>query len=283
MADADTAWVMYAAEYDTGRQHSRIIPDSVRILRTSTREMSADEVQAERERTGLDNRLHAIQIDVPPEVASENLAAYAQRYISLEPGFDFWADVIGDDIVVAGIAYDGDLFAPDGEGGVRPLTEAERSAREATIRQRDAEREAEQTAREAARRRQAIDYAMTSAATGRPSTAPEAGPDQNTADQAAAAADPAGTPTARHVSDLQERSATLRSALLPDVEPAGASPTGRRPEQIRHVRAEPPAGSNREAERELDLALADAPDDVRDAYWHSRDLARDEPEPDIGP
>jgi hypothetical protein len=282
MAD-DTAWVLYAADYDTGRQHSRIIPDSVRVLRTSTREMSVDELEAERERTGLDNSLHTIQIDVPPEVASENLAAYAQRYISLEPGFDFWADVIGDDIVVAGIAYDGDRYAPDGEGGVRPLTEAERSAREDTIRQRDAEREAEQTAREAQRRRQAIDYATTSAATGRPSTAPEVGPDQNTADQAATSADTAGTPTARHVSDLQERSANLRGTVLLDVEPAGASPTGHRPEQIRHPGTGQPAGHNREAEWELDLALADAPEDVRDAYWHSRDLARDEPEPDVGP
>lgn len=283
MADADTAWVLYAADYDTGRQHSRIIPASVRILRTSTRVMSADEVQAERERTGLDNRLHTIQIDVPPEVANENLAAYAQRYISIEPEFDFWADVIGDDIVVAGIAYDGDLYAPDGEGGVRPLTEAEQAARQATIRQRDAEREAEQTAREAQRRRQAIDYAATSAATGRPTAAAEAGPGQTTVEQAAMSADTAGTPTARHVSDLQERSAHLRSTLQLDVEPAGTSSTGRRSEQIRHPSIGQPAGHNREAERELDQALADAPEDVRDAYWHSRDLARNEPEPDIGP
>jgi hypothetical protein len=283
MADADTAWVMYAADYDTGRQHSRIIPESVRILRTSTREISGDEVQAERDRTGLDNRLHTIQIDVPPEVASENLDAYAERYISLEPGFDFWEDVIGDDIVVDGIAYDGDLYAPDGEGGVRALTEAEQTARKATIRQRDVERETEHTEREAQRRRQAIEYATTSAATGRPSTAPEAGPRDNTAAPPATSADTAGTPTARHVSDLQERSANLRSALLPVVEHPGASPTGHRPDQIRQLKTEQPAGHNREAELELDLALADAPEDVRDAYWQSRDLARDGPELDISP
>ena len=34
-------------------------------------------------------------------------------------GFDFWRDVIGDDLVVGGVVYDSDVYGRDGEGGVR--------------------------------------------------------------------------------------------------------------------------------------------------------------------
>jgi len=45
--------------------------------------------------------------------------------------FDFWRDVIGDDIVVGGVVYSADLYTVDGEG-VRRLTSAERAVREAS-------------------------------------------------------------------------------------------------------------------------------------------------------
>ncbi|MYT20263.1 hypothetical protein GTW69_08165 [Streptomyces sp. SID7760] len=32
--------------------------------------------------------------------------------------FDFWRDVIGDDLVVDGVVYDSNVWQPDGEGGV---------------------------------------------------------------------------------------------------------------------------------------------------------------------
>ncbi|MFF1700031.1 hypothetical protein ACFVXC_41425 [Streptomyces sp. NPDC058257] len=32
--------------------------------------------------------------------------------------FNFWRDVIGDDLVVDGVVYDSNVWQPDGEGGV---------------------------------------------------------------------------------------------------------------------------------------------------------------------
>jgi hypothetical protein len=46
-----------------------------------------------------------------------------------EPDFDFWRDVIGDDIVVGGVVYSADVYTPDGEGGVRRLTDSELDTR----------------------------------------------------------------------------------------------------------------------------------------------------------
>lgn len=48
--------------------------------------------------------------------------------------FDFWRDVIGDDIVCGGVVYSSDAWTHDGEGDVRPLTAAEKAVREANRR-----------------------------------------------------------------------------------------------------------------------------------------------------
>ncbi len=39
--------------------------------------------------------------------------------------FDFWRDVIGDDPVVEGVAYNGNIYRSDGEGGVERRPEEE--------------------------------------------------------------------------------------------------------------------------------------------------------------
>ncbi len=46
-------------------------------------------------------------------------------------GFNFLRDVIGDDLVVEGVAYDADEWKHDGEGGVERLTAGDRARREA--------------------------------------------------------------------------------------------------------------------------------------------------------
>jgi hypothetical protein len=38
--------------------------------------------------------------------------------------FDFWRDVIGDDLVVGGVVYNARIWEPDGEGGVRRIEPA---------------------------------------------------------------------------------------------------------------------------------------------------------------
>lgn len=48
-----------------------------------------------------------------------------------EDGFNFWRDVIGDDIVCSGVVYSSDEWTHDGEGDVRRLTVAEKSVRNA--------------------------------------------------------------------------------------------------------------------------------------------------------
>lgn len=40
-------------------------------------------------------------------------------------GFDFWEDVIGDDLVVDGVVYDSKVWRVDGEGGVERRDEHE--------------------------------------------------------------------------------------------------------------------------------------------------------------
>src|SRR4051794_31229800 len=47
-----------------------------------------------------------------------------------EDGFNFWRDVIGDDIVCGGIVYSSDEWTHHGEGDARPLTPAEKAARD---------------------------------------------------------------------------------------------------------------------------------------------------------
>jgi hypothetical protein len=129
VTDPAPIWVMYVAQYDVGRQHSRIIPESVRVMRTSRDAISLDQLEAERERTGLGAELTVTQMDVPADVPDREMVTYATQQIANEPEFDFWAEVIGDDIVVQGIVYSSDLYTHDGEGGVRELTEDEQAAR----------------------------------------------------------------------------------------------------------------------------------------------------------
>jgi hypothetical protein len=128
VTDPSSVWVLYTAKYDVGRQHSRIIPESVRVLLASNAPISAEQVKAEQERTGLGAELTVTQMDVPADLPARELAAYTTQQIANEPEFDFWDEVIGDDIVVEGTAYNSELYTPDGEGGVRRLTDDEQAA-----------------------------------------------------------------------------------------------------------------------------------------------------------
>lgn len=67
--------------------------------------------------------LYATISDLVREHGEQRLQQSQQQ----DDDFDFWRDVIGDDLVVEGIAYDSTLYEPDGEGGVveRPREEAE--------------------------------------------------------------------------------------------------------------------------------------------------------------
>src|SRR3954464_14179884 len=108
MPDPGAAWAMYVAQYDTTRYHSRIIPDSIRVLQTSRTEISTEQLEAERERTGLGVDLQVTRIDAHAEATDSDLADLAARQIAAEPAFDFFEDVVGDDIVFMGIVYSAD-------------------------------------------------------------------------------------------------------------------------------------------------------------------------------
>jgi replicative DNA helicase len=125
---AETMWVLYSASYDTGPQHSRIIPDSIRVLRASPIEITNDELDWERTRTGLGYDLRVHQLPVPDDVANTALPVYVAHQLASEPAFDFRADVAGDDIVVGGVTYPRSEYAPDPEEGARRLAAVDRAA-----------------------------------------------------------------------------------------------------------------------------------------------------------
>jgi hypothetical protein len=63
-------------------------------------------------------------------VAAQSEVARAAVGTEADPeNFDFWRDVIGDDIVADGIVYSADEWTHDSEEGVRRLTASERAER----------------------------------------------------------------------------------------------------------------------------------------------------------
>jgi replicative DNA helicase len=141
---ASTAYVIYHARYDSGPQHSRLIPESLEILRVSRLPFAQDALEVVREATGLGYDVHEHPVTVSPDVPDDALAAAAADVIRNLPAFDFWTDVVGDDLVVDGVVYDADQYALDPEGGVRELTPDEHA-------DRDAQHELEYAEDEAAR------------------------------------------------------------------------------------------------------------------------------------
>jgi replicative DNA helicase len=139
---ANQAWVMYYAQLDVGRRHARLIPESLEVFRASRQEITTEQLDAARERTGLGADLQAHTVEVPATVADADLAAAAADALLAQPDFDFEAEVIGDDIVVGGIVYSADEYTYDREGDVRPLTADERDVRNAQQAQEAAEDEA---------------------------------------------------------------------------------------------------------------------------------------------
>lgn len=133
MDDTVPVWVMYFAQYDVGRQHARIIPDSIRVLHTSHTVISNEQLERERERTGLGHDLYLHSVTVPAATAQTDLVSYLTGHLAQEPGFDFWDEVIGDDIVVGGVVYDGDLYTYDGEGGVRKRDDIEHATHDRDV------------------------------------------------------------------------------------------------------------------------------------------------------
>lgn len=139
---ASTAYVIYHAQFDTGPQHSRVIPESLEILRVSRRPFAEGALTDVRERTGLGYDVHEHPVTVPADVSDDALAAAVADAIRNEPEFDFFDEVIGDDLVVGGVVYDADRYALDSEGEVRELTAVERAERAAERQREYAEDEA---------------------------------------------------------------------------------------------------------------------------------------------
>ena len=84
----------------------------------------------DRARIGITREQYPQLIDTDIDAGLDRAASASDEASTLddggdEPDFDFWRDVIGDDIVVGGVVYSADLYTPDGEGGVRRLTESE--------------------------------------------------------------------------------------------------------------------------------------------------------------
>ena len=127
MIGVETVWIPYYARFATGPQHARLIQESVQILETSRSEISLDRLQAERERTGLGHDLMTTSCDVPSGLSQTDLVTYANRHIREQPEFDFFEDVIGDDLVVDGVVYDRRQYTLDGDG-VRARTGEELAA-----------------------------------------------------------------------------------------------------------------------------------------------------------
>jgi hypothetical protein len=129
MNDTVPVWIMYFAQYDVGRQHARIIPDSIGVLRASYAEISNEQLERERERTGLGYDLYLQSVAVPAATAQTDLVSYLTGHLTKEPEFDFWDEVIGDDIVVDGVVYDDDLYTYDGEDVVLKRDDIEHDPR----------------------------------------------------------------------------------------------------------------------------------------------------------
>lgn len=127
-AAAETVWVLYSARYDTS-EGARVIPDSVRVFRTSRTEITAEELERERVSTGLGFDLQVHRLRVPDDVADTALSDFAAHQLANEPPFGFWEEVIGDDLVVGGVAYSRDEYTSDPEERVRRLTDEERAIR----------------------------------------------------------------------------------------------------------------------------------------------------------
>lgn len=116
----ETIDVLYYATWNGGR----IDPDSVRVLGVYRTPIGLAELDAVRERTGLGGNVNTTTLPASSEIKESDLAAYATEQIRNTPPFDFLADVIGDDLVVGGVVYNSDAYAPDGEGGVVKKTSA---------------------------------------------------------------------------------------------------------------------------------------------------------------
>ncbi|ATY17105.1 hypothetical protein CU254_41755 (plasmid) [Amycolatopsis sp. AA4] len=121
-AGTEKMWLLYVAKYDVGPQHSELVPDTIRLLESSRDEISFEHLQETRQRSGLGHDVHTVALDVPAGASHSDLAEHLTRYLTEQPKFDFWDEVIGDDIVVGGVVYDGDVYELDGEGGVRERT-----------------------------------------------------------------------------------------------------------------------------------------------------------------
>jgi hypothetical protein len=110
----ETIDVVYYATWDGGT----IDKDSVRVLRASRASISLEELDTEREQTGLGWNVNTATLPISNEIKDSDLVAYATEQIRNTPPFDFLAEVIGDDLVIGGMVYNSDAYGPDGAGGV---------------------------------------------------------------------------------------------------------------------------------------------------------------------
>jgi hypothetical protein len=116
----ETIDVVYYAAWNG----SAIDKDSVRVLRVSRASISPEELDTEREETGLGWNVNTATLPLSREIPDSDLVAYATEQIRHTPPFDFLEEVIGDDLVIGGVVYNRDVHAPDGQGGVVKKTPA---------------------------------------------------------------------------------------------------------------------------------------------------------------
>ncbi|MEU8526635.1 hypothetical protein AB0C77_13745 [Streptomyces sp. NPDC048629] len=79
----------------------------------------ADAPSPERAADVMPTDQSALSSDVPEEPEMVTPARAATPETQEQDRFDFWDDVIGDDLVVDGVVYNSKVWRPDGEGGVQ--------------------------------------------------------------------------------------------------------------------------------------------------------------------
>lgn len=120
-----TVWVLYSGRYDTFDG----IPDSVRVLRTSRSEITSEELDQERARTGLGFDLQVQRLVVPDGVATDTvLSAFVARELASEPHLIVVEDVVAGDLEVGGVVYSRREYTGGREEGMRHLAEDELAA-----------------------------------------------------------------------------------------------------------------------------------------------------------
>jgi replicative DNA helicase len=141
-----TAYTIYHAQYDTGRQHSRLIAESLEIFQVSREPFPEGLLASIRSGTGLGYDVHEHSVTVPADTPDTGLVDAVADAIRNEPDFNFFDEVIGDDIVEGGVVYSADAYVVDPEDGVREMTAAEHADHVAELERRDTENEAQRYA-----------------------------------------------------------------------------------------------------------------------------------------